>query len=435
MKRRIFMGFGDLCGYYSQLEEGFRELGIPCTFVNAYPDRAYSRKSAPAGIGQLVEWIAVRRAAAPRGSLSRRAWSVLQLGGLAVLFVYALIFFDVFIFSGGTTFFFQRDLRLLKLFGKKVVVVFHGSDSRPPYLNAAVVGTSGAVDVEGCIRETRLIKRKLQRVERYADIVVNHSMNAHLHERPIINWLHIGIPFRLAPSPAPATARRNAVTIVHAPTRPGPKGTVQIERAIERLQERGHRIRFIKLVDEPHHKVLAALADCDFVVDELFSDTTMASFATEAAAVEKPAIVGMEGFENLCRFTPHEVIPPAVICRADEVEAAIEKLIVDHAYRSYKGHQARRFLEERWNVRLVAERFARLAAGDIPVEWWFDPGEIDYLHGWGLSDTRAREVLRTIINQRGLAALLLSDKPALERMCVEFAAARVPRVVAVASVQ
>src|SRR4030095_11117468 len=94
--------------------------------------------------------------------------------------------------------------------------------------------------------------------------------------------------------------------------------------------------------------------------------------------------------------------------------------------------QARRFLEEQWNVRRVAERFTRLAAGDVPPEWWFDPGEIDYLHGWGLTDSRAREVLRTIISQRGLAALLLGDKPALERMCAAFAAASDLRVIPVA---
>jgi glycosyltransferase involved in cell wall biosynthesis len=421
VKHRVFIGFGDICGYYSQLEQGLLELGVECTLVNAYPDRDYERSTRPIVIGRLVESLGRRRAEAPRGSLRRHAWSALQAVSMAVLLAQAVFAFDTFIFSGGTTFFFQRDLRLLKLFKKKVIVVFHGTDSRPPYLNAAVVGTAGDVDVPGCLAETRITKDRVRRVDKYADIVVNHSMNAHFHERPIINWLHIGIPFRLSHAPRRPVSDRNEVHIVHAPTRPGPKGTPQIEQAISRLQARGHRIRFTKLVGRTPDEVLAAIADCDFVVDELFSDTTMASFATEAAAFGKPAVVGLEGFEKLRRYTSNDAIPPAAVCRADQVEATIEKLVVDPEYRIAIGQQARRFLEDRWSVRQVAERFVRLMAHDIPDHWWFDPRQLDYLHGWGLTDRRAREVLRTLIAARGVGVLALQDKPRLEQMCIQFA--------------
>jgi glycosyltransferase involved in cell wall biosynthesis len=396
---------------------------VPCTFVNAYPDRDYGRHSRPGGIGRVVELIAARRVRATRGSLRRRFWSALQVCALAVLLVRGLTAFDTFIFSGGTTFLFLRDLWVLKLFRKKVIVVFHGSDSRPPYLNAALVGTEGPFDVDRCVRETQVIKRKLRTIERYADVIVNHSMNAHLHERPLINWLQIGIPYEPgAPAPEPEESRREVV-IVHAPTRPGPKGTPLIERAISALQHKGHSIRFVKLIDQPHAEVLQALSECDFIVDELFSDTTMASFATEAAAFGKPAIVGLEGFEKLRRYAANDIIPPALVCHADEVESAIEKLIVDRKYRVELGRRARQFLDEQWNTSRVAARFVRLAVGDIPSEWWFDPAALDYVHGWGLTDIRAREVIRTILEKRGVAALQVGDKPALERAFVDFAAA------------
>jgi hypothetical protein len=167
--------------------------------------------------------------------------------------------------------------------------------------------------------------------------------------------------------------------------------------------------------------VLKALSECDFIVDELFSDTTMASFAAEAASFSKPAIVGMQGFDELRRYTSPEVIPPALVCRAEEVESAIERLVVDANYRVELGRQARRFLEEHWNTKGVATRFLRVASGDIPVEWWFDPNTLGYLQGWGLTESRARQVIRAIVDERGPSALEIADKPALQRALLDFA--------------
>jgi hypothetical protein len=227
MNPRVFIGLSDICGYYTQLEQGLREIGVRCTFVNAYPSQDYGRLSKPGPVGRLVEWLAQRRVRAPRGSVVRWSWSLLEAGSLVLLLAHALVAFDVFIFSGGITFLFRRDLWLLKLFGKKVIVVFHGSDSRPPYLNAASVGTEGRFDVDDCVRETHEIKRALRTIERYADAIVNHSMSSHLLERRVVNWLHMGIPYEVGVGgeAARTSATDGAVVIVHAPTRPGPKGS------------------------------------------------------------------------------------------------------------------------------------------------------------------------------------------------------------------
>src|SRR5207237_5919205 len=117
----------------------------------------------------------------------------------------------------------------------------------------------------------------------------------------------VGAPARTATTDRPGV-------MAHAPTRPGTDGTSLIEGAIASLQQKGHSLRFVKLIDQPHAQVLKALSECDFVVDELFSDTTMASFAAEAAAFSKPAIVGMQGFDKLRRYTSPDVIPPALVC-------------------------------------------------------------------------------------------------------------------------
>jgi hypothetical protein len=425
---RIFLGLGDICGYYSQLEEGFRALGVSCVLVNAYPSRAYARSRRPGPLGRLIEWLGERRVAAGRGSAGRMLWTAAEGFALVFLFLATLPRHDVYIFSGGTTFLGLWDLPVLKLLRKRVVVVFHGTDSRPPFISGALAGVDGDVDVPALVRETAAMKRRLRRIERYADLIVNHCMSSQLHERSIVNWLSVGIPTRCEPlnaAPADDAADRPCV-IAHAPTRPGPKGSARIESAVRSLQARGHRIEFVNLVDRPQADVLAAIARCDFVVDELYSDTTMASFATEAATFGRPAVVGTYGYDVLRKHTNEAVIPPAFVCHPDEVEPAIERLIVDRDTRRRLGATARRFVEEHWRADRVAARFLRLLEGRAPREWWFDPREVLYLHGWGLTDRRAREVVGAIIERAGVAALQLDDKPELEQAFVEFARQAAP---------
>ena len=75
---KIFIGLGDICGYYSQLERGLKNQGVSCVLVNAYPSREYPRDHRPGVFGKVVEWVAQMRVTCRRGSVQRRFWEILQ---------------------------------------------------------------------------------------------------------------------------------------------------------------------------------------------------------------------------------------------------------------------------------------------------------------------------------------------------------------------
>ena len=53
---KIFIGLGDTCGYYSNLEKGFIDNHVKCEFVNAFPMRDYKRICRSSSyIGRVVE--------------------------------------------------------------------------------------------------------------------------------------------------------------------------------------------------------------------------------------------------------------------------------------------------------------------------------------------------------------------------------------------
>jgi hypothetical protein len=163
---------------------------------------------------------------------------------------------------------------------------------------------------------------------------------------------------------------------------------------------------------------------CDFVIDELYSDTRMAGLATEAAFFGKPAVVGgyaRDGDLAIPGAYPASQFPPVQFCHPDDLESAIRKLITDVPYRLELGRAAQDYVARHWTPEQVAERFVALIRNEIPDAWMFDPRDIRYLSGVGMPEAVARAGVHRFIDMLGLPALCLSDKPEMERALLAFA--------------
>jgi hypothetical protein len=116
-----------------------------------------------------------------------------------------------------------------------------------------------------------------------------------------------------------------------------------------------------------------------------------------------------------------ENTPPSIFCHPDHLEEAMEKLIVDRSFREELGRKAQEFVMTNWQATKVAERYIMLIEGTIPKEWLYDPKNIEYLHGCGLSEKKAKTIIAAFLKTGGEKSLCLSDKPKLEKMFVKFA--------------
>ena len=424
---RVFIGLTEVAGYFGNLAKGLRELGIETTLVDLYSHPfEYSRRDG--GRDRLVDLhrtLSKRRAAAGEGP-SALWWAYLQKTCVLLIFVRAALTCDAFIFSSDTTFLRYLDLLVLRVLGKRIIFVFTGSDHRPSYMNGASVGSLDEESIGHCAALATEIKAKLRVIERRADVVVGHHLGAHFHERSFVPVQLLGFPFATtrAPQPVSAAGGKRAVRIVHAPSRPRHKGTAEIRQAIARLREQGHTIDFIELVNVPNEVVLDELARCDFVVDELYSDTRMAGLATEAAFLGKPAVVGSYARDEdlaIDGVYPPSAFPPVQFCHPDRLEEAIRELISDVPYRLALGERACKFVRAQWSPSAVAGRYVELIDGKVRDGWNFDPRAIRYLHGTGMSESVARAAVGRLVDMFGPGALHLSDKPAIERAFLDFA--------------
>lgn len=415
----VFLGLYEIAGYSSSLKKGFDELGVSSFFaeLNDHPYNYGSGRSVNAYF-RMLRYFGNKIASNSTSSLLIKIlWQVCQDILKIPLFLWALAKYNTFIFVFGISFYYLFDLPLLKLCRKKIIFIFLGSDSRPPYINGKYFGYPAAVVCSISAEK----KNALRKIGRYADFIIDNPASSHFHERDIINGLLIGFPSVDALRVDAEIIQNAELRIVHAPSSPKLKGTDIIRSAIKNLQCKGYRIRLFDVIDRPNAEVHDELSRCDFVIDELYSDAIMSGFALEAARYAKPAIVGGYTREHDWGDIPSELIPPVHHCQPDEIEAAIEQLIIDKDYRIELGKRACEFVRRNWTPLSVVNRILQLLNNDVPEYWMYNPKCVDYLQGWGLSDFQAREFVGKVIKHGGSAALHLQDKPELEAKFIEFA--------------
>ncbi|WP_289239379.1 glycosyltransferase [Pseudomonas sp. FEMGT703P] len=433
-KKRVFLGPCEIAGYYANLAKGFSELGVSCDYITYahHPFNYGGEKPMP----RLLRWSAYLdgfRVGAKSLYLVRAALVLLGMLVKGLWVALAIAKYDVFIFGFGqslTTG--NRDLWLLRRLGKVVISnLAHGSEARSVFTDGAYLRHDGSVSlsVEQLVRLQKEKAALYRKFERYSTYVVGAAASsAHFSNNKFINTLALGIPFTASERAIGSLAAEKRsfepsdhVRILHCPSHPAAKGTPQIKQAISNLIAKGHKIEFVLVHGRAHSEVLDEIQKCDFVVDQLYSDGPLAGFATEAAWFGKPAIVGGYSLDTIRKLAPSGMCPVSKICAPDDIQVAIEELIVDRAERLRLGREAQRFVREMWNCAEVAHRYNRLMDQDVPVSWWLHPDSILLLEGSGQSLLRTKENIRQMVNFYGVASLQLSHRPDLEAAFLKLA--------------
>ena len=443
--RRIFIGPHEIAGYYSNLTEGMKRIQVDCDYATLSPDpRGYGGENKTPFLLKLARWFN-RFRGKPNRSIILRVIMAIPGELFALLWGITAIFnYDIFIFGFGHSLFRNNlDLPLIRLLGKRAIMnMAHGAELRPPYIDGAYQSPDGNLQPtpDRLFVTTTHHLRRIRFLERYTYCIIGAPFSStQFSAKMLVNLFAIGLPsnfsepkvsgashYTIPNSTAEhddhqASDSKRPTRILHSPSHPAVKGSDVIIQAIDNLISKGHRIEFVQLHNRPNSDVIKEIQRCDFVVDQVYSDTPLAGFATEAAWFGKPAVVGGYGFEYLKRFIPDGMAPPSKTCHPDEIEAAIEELILNIDMRKHLGRQAQEFVRTKWSAEQVAKRYLRIIEDDVPHEWWLDPGSVIYVHGAGQSAEQTRKNIRHLVSKHGVGALQLSHRPELEKAFLEFA--------------
>ncbi len=421
---RAVVGLSEIVWYYRNLREGFEELGIGCWQVNLDDYVTFDVVSdSNLFLARVARKTNRLRRRTKRNQIVRKSLIVVvDTVARTLLFVSCLARCDVFVLGAGTSFVHPREGAILRAFGKKIVRIFHGGDERPFYANGSFTTGAAGMSIEEGMRKTQRLRSRLRIMDRYANAIVSNPLSSHLHDRDVVIYQRIGNPFRPPVMAAPEEKKSaGTLRVLHSPSDETAKGSQLIRDAVDRVKAKGYALELVELVNVPNARVMDELANCDFVIDQAYSDTPMSGFATEAAALGKAVIVGGYGWTELESIIPREQWPPTECCLPDEMDVAIERLASDAAYRHALGCRARDFVLTAWSCREVASRLLRICEDDIPSEWFFSPDRLRYTGGCGMSEDRARQVLQHVLGVGSVEALQLERKPELETQYLAFA--------------
>ncbi|GIV33634.1 MAG: hypothetical protein KatS3mg031_1169 [Chitinophagales bacterium] len=433
-KKRIFIGLKEVAGYYYYISQGLRELGYPVTllYLSQHQFRYGSGYS-----NRLLSLLYKLERCSLQNTRGRGAGLLRNLAGIVarmyrdfvvrpVIFVWALLHHDVFIFGFASTFFFYVDTFILRLAGKQIIYVFNGSDARPPYIDGSAhkraLRLRKPLQMLFLLLQTMRIKTRVFLIEHLAHRVIIWPGGAQFLTRRAISGITIGVPLCIKPITGhPPPPAGDKITILHAPSNPVEKGTDRIREVISKLKQR-YSIAFVEIRNMPNEQVLQEITKCDFIIDQLYSDTPMAGFATEAAFFGKPAVVGGYYARHLRLIHAEEDIAPSLFVHPDELESAIEKMVTDAAFRNELGQRAQHFVRTRWHYTEVARKYAVIIEGEaIPDSWWFDPRRIQYVHGWGCPETAIGIMVSRMVKNFGAWSLFLNDKPQQKAALLQLA--------------
>lgn len=421
-KYRIFLGFCEVAGYYSNLLKGFKKLYVPTTpvFLNedkyGYLDKNYTEEYFTKRIVNLTKrYYAIKR----RNVILKLFFYFLLFSFKFALFIRAVTEHNIFIFSYGQSFFNLRDLYILRLLKKKIIFVYHGSDCRPPYLNG-VYYDEEKTDYKKLADLSKKMKKSVDFVQRYANYVVNLPSQAQFFEKKFINWMAVGIPIRIDNVEVNKSIKKEKLKVIHAPTRPKQKGSDEFRAAIKIFQEQGYEIDYVEITGKKNSEILSELRKSDIVLDELYSDSPMAGLGSEAAFCGKPVVVcGYYAKHYRYDFSGIDM-PPSLYCEPKMMEITLKKLLDDEICRDNCGSESRLFISQKWSPEEVAKRFISLFENNFPDDWFYDPAKLHYFKGWGLKEENLIEIIRKMHEKFGDVVFILNHNKKLMHRLKNF---------------
>ena len=426
-RKKILVGRLEISGYYRQLSLGFRKLDVDHDFITYWGN--------PYGFGgetrspRLLTW---SRRFAPI-SESRERLLINRIGNAALREILislwalsAIVRYNTFILGFGETLLRGNiDLLLMRLLRKTSIVnMAHGSEGRPPFLDgsALIPGEHPDAQADRLATLTRKTYRRVRRIERWANYVIGAPYsNSQFASRSFVNHFALGIPYSLTGNEEDsdrichtgALSHAHKTVILHSPSNPAIKGSATIQRVVNSLAQAGYQIQYRVIAGKPNSEVLNALRGCDFVVDQVYSDTPLAGFATEAAWMGRATLVAGYALPELENFIPDGMVPPSVTCRPEELETALAS-ILRHPQKFHEiGVQAREFVRKEWEASAVALRYLRILRGDIPASWWVAPRDVRYVKGMGTTEMEIQKAVANMVSRKGVSSLHLDHRPDL----------------------
>jgi len=275
-------------------------------------------------------------------------------------FARACLSYDIFHFNFGGSLFSSlnrlanRDLPVLKFFGRKIVFTFQGCDVRDRFFCLKNFATSACQICEHsqCDEEFNMKKRRMiETVSKYAGklFVLNPDLLKMVPGSQFLPYASVDPRVWI---PSPAKKDITPLKILHAPTSRSIKGTARVIGAVENLKKKGAPIELLLVENVPHQQTMALYREADIAIDQL-SVGWYGAFAVEAMALAIPTLCYIR--EEDLHPLPFKDKIPLVRTSKETLEDDLMALVESSAKRKDIGERSRAYVEEVHDPRKIAQ--------------------------------------------------------------------------------
>jgi len=174
--------------------------------------------------------------------------------------------YDIFHFNFGQSLLYSNlDLPILKLFNKKIVFYFHGSDIRNKdyfyfLYDQQIQKSSISAPPKSSISQ----QKRLRKIQMYADIILVSTPDLlELFNKDAIYFPPSVDISQWTNQPTRNVTNRNEIKILHAPTNKKYKGTKFVINAVEKLKRNGYKITLNLIENAKHDQMVKFYQDSD----------------------------------------------------------------------------------------------------------------------------------------------------------------------------
>ena len=272
---------------------------------------------------------------------------ILQL----INFIRCLFKYDVFHFHFTSSLLPKNlDLPILKLFGKKIVMQYWGSDIRQLDI-AKKYKYHYAREMEIDPEKEECKRKKIKRINKYADMTI-------VGDYELSEYSPSSVVIHCAFDPTNVHSIENnskeKLKIVHAPTNRIIKGTKYVLEAVEKLKNEGHDFEFVLVENKPHSEALKIFEDADIVIDQLLAGS-YGLVAIECMAMGKPVLCYIR--EDIEKYYQNL---PILNTNPDTIYDNLKLLIENPKLRKELGEKGRKYVEEVHDSRKIAMQMIEL---------------------------------------------------------------------------
>ena len=352
---RILVGTVEIAGLLLDYADGFRQAGHDVTSVVCARNPFYPVHQYDVDLNSALPWPRPIAQALfplirfPRGGLNR----IYAAGRLMSL----ISQHDVFVFqwAGVSLTENNREYRLLKALGKRIVSIFMGSDVRhvPSFVaqyKASELSQGFVEELSRRMNNTLKPLRAIRTAERFSDLILSQPNQSNLAIRP---YMHCYLPMRLARYQF-LIPERDIPVVVHAPSSQDVKGTERILAQLEQLKKDGVRFELRMIHGVSNEQVIEALEDADVVVDQLYSGG-YGKLSMEAMA--SGCAVATRSYDVFWDLLPGQ---PTWHIESSNLYPQLKRLLTEKDLRVRLANEGRRYVEAHHDHVNVARRILSL---------------------------------------------------------------------------